>query len=449
MAVDQAAELKSRRPVGRPRTIDSARGSLSQVLNLIRTGAATTRQDLERQSELGRAVVADRLTTLSRLGLIEEGDLGVAKGGRAPRHFQLRAGAALILLAVLDQTSLAVGLSDLGGTLLVEHHEAVDLAVGPRSILERLATLFNWLMEDQSQRPVWGIGLAVPGPVGSSTETVFSAPAIHALQTWENFPLVEELTIRFGAPVWVRSGIQMMAIGEQSTGAGKHLTDVLFVKLGRSITAGIISNGQLHTGAQGAAGMIGQSDAGGQPLEIVAGADAITREAQAASQDGRSPYLANIHQRGVEIGTDDVGHGAQLGDAVCVELLARAGRLIGEALAPLANLINPSAIVLSGTLAQTGDILLAAVREAVYRQSHPLVTRDLKIVKSQMGGSAGLVGAGQVVAEALFAPPLLTHWIALGSPRQHPQFIAFLEQAHRTVAAPPPRPEPPKLKRPK
>lgn len=447
MARQAAAERKNARSVGRPRTIDSARGSLSQVLNLIRTGMATTRQELERQSELGRAVVADRLATLAKLDLIEEGDLGVAKGGRAPRHFQFRAEAGLILLAVLDQTSLAVGVSDLRGTLLVEHHEAVNLAVGPGSIAERLATLFGWLMEDQSQRPVWGIGLAVPGPVESGNETAFSAPAIHALQAWENFPLVEELTVRFGAPVWVRSGIQMMTMGEQRAGAGRELSDLLFVKLGRSISAGVISNGRLHSGAQGAAGMIGQSDSGGQPLEAVAGADAIAREAQTAGNDGQSPYLAGIQQRGIEISTIDVGHGAQLGDPVCVELLARAGRLIGEVLAPLANLINPSAIVLSGTLAQTGDILLAGVREAVYRQSHALVTRDLQIIRSQMGGSAGLVGAGQVVAEALFAPSHLTGWIALGSPRLHPQFMSFLEGAQRTITPPPARSGPPKLKR--
>ncbi|TIP32571.1 MAG: ROK family protein, partial [Mesorhizobium sp.] len=63
---------------------------MATLLNLVRTGAATTRQELESQSELGRAVVADRLATLLRLGLIEEGELGPAIGGRAPRHVRFR-----------------------------------------------------------------------------------------------------------------------------------------------------------------------------------------------------------------------------------------------------------------------------------------------------------------------------------------------------------------------
>lgn len=431
------------RPVGRPRTIDAAQASLAQLLNLIRSGAATTRQELERQSELGRAAITDRLATLIRLGLVEEGDLGTASGGRAPRHVRFCSRAGLVLVAVLDQTSLAVGMSDLGGTLLVEHHEAIDLAVGPAEIAARLATLFNWLLEDRAGRPVWGIGLAVPGSVDAGGGASFAAPAVHALQTWESFPFVEELAIRFGAPVWVRSGVQMMTMGELKAGAGRDLDHLLFVKLGRSIGAGLVSNGRLHSGAQGAAGMIGQTEVDGEALETLAGADAVARQAHAAAQEGRSPYLAAILQRAGEIGAIDVGHGAQLGDTACVELLGRTGRLIGEVLAPLANLVNPSAIVLGGTLAQTGDILLAAVREAVYRESHPLVTRDLKIVRSQMSGSSGLVGAAQVVAESLFDPALLTGWITLASPRRHPQFQAFLESAGKAVSQPPSRPKPP------
>jgi hypothetical protein len=116
-----------------------------------------------------------------------------------------------------------------------------------------------------------------------------------------------------------------------------------------------------------------------------------------------------------------------------MELLARAGRLIGETVAPLVNLLNPSLIVVGGSVAHTGDTILAAIREAVYRQSHPLVTRDLRILRSQLSGSAGLVGAGQVVVEELFAPETLNGWVTLSSPRNHPEFKTFLAQAEAQI----------------
>lgn len=415
------------------------------MLNLTRTGAATTRQELERQSELGRAVVTDRLSTLMSLGLLREGGLGKATGGRAPRHVEFRSDAGLILLAVLDHFAIAVGLADLSGRLIAEHHEAIELVVGPEAITERLSTLLAWLLQDQ-EIPVWGIGVAVPVPVSGSPGQLFTAPAL-PLQAWHDFPFVEHLAVRFGAPVYVRSNVQMMTMGEFRAGAGSSASDMLFVKLDRSITAGVISDRRLHQGADGAAGLIGHTASGSETLDAAAGSDAIARGALEAARTGHSPYLTAALARNETVGATEVGHGAQLGDAFCMELLARAGRLIGESVAPLVNLLNPSLIVVGGSVAQTGDTILAAIREAVYRQSHPLVTRDLRILRSQMSGTAGLAGAAHVVAEELFAPQTLYGWVTLGSPRRHPEFMTFLAQADEHVRKAPARPLPPALAR--
>lgn len=439
----EAKDETTGRRVGRPRTIDAGQASLSLLLNLARTGAATTRQELERQSELGRAVVTDRLATLMSLGLLREGSFGPATGGRAPRHVEFRADAGLILIAVLDHLTVAVGLADLNGHLLSEHHEAIELSLGPEAILQRLTTLFAWLLEDQ-QAPVWGTGLAVPVPVSTASGERFAAPALR-LQAWQNFPFIEHLALRFEAPVYVRSNVQMMTMGEFRSGAGHGASDMLFVKLDQTITAGVISEGRLHRGAEGAAGLIGHTATGGENVDAVAGADAVAREALEAARTGRSPYLSSALARNDTVGISDVGHGAQLGDPFCMELLARAGRLVGEVLAPLVNLLNPAVIVVGGSLAQTGDTILAAIREAVYRQSHPLVTRDLRILRSQMTGSAGLAGSAHVVSEELFTPETLHGWVTLASPRQHPEFKIFLAQADLQIRKAPGRPLPPSI----
>jgi len=429
---------------GKLRVGSGAQNSLTTLLNLVRAGTATTRQELERQSELGRAIVSDRIATLTRLGLIEEGELGQAIGGRAPRHVRFRARAASVLAAVLDHASLAIGISDLSGRLLAEHHEAVELAAGPEPVVARMSALFGWMLEEHGGgSPVWGVGLAAPGPVNKPGDQHLFAPVLSAFRNWDGFPFVEELALRVGAPVWVRSGVQAMTMGEFRSGSGSGVADMIFVKLGRSIGAGVISQGVLHRGAQGAAGLIGHSSVEGESLEAIAGSEAIAREARLAADSQRSPYLAGVLARAGAVTVPDVGHGAQLGDGFCVELLARCGRAVGEALAPLANLLNPSLIVLGGGVAQTGDILLAAVREAVYRQSHPLVTRDLRILRSQMSGSAGLVGTAHVVVEALFEARFLQGWVTLGSPREHPESRDFLARAAAAIERRPQRPTPP------
>jgi hypothetical protein len=84
-------------------------------------------------------------------------------------------------------------------------------------------------------------------------------------------------------------------------------------------------------------------------------------------------------------------------------------------------------VLLAGALAQSGEIVLATVREAIYRRSHPLATRDLRIVRSQLAGSAELVGAVSCAAEQVFASA--RGWAPLGSPRRGPSFLAFLAEA--------------------
>jgi hypothetical protein len=98
---------------GRPRNAEIAGPSLVDLLNLVRSGAATTRQELERTSTLGRAIVADRLAMLGDLGLIDESELGAATGGRAPRLVRFAARRATILVATLDQADIGVGVADL------------------------------------------------------------------------------------------------------------------------------------------------------------------------------------------------------------------------------------------------------------------------------------------------------------------------------------------------
>lgn len=427
-------EGPARRPVGRPRTLDAAQASLGQLLNLVRTGAAATRQELERATALGRAVVADRLAALVALGVVEEGDLGRATGGRAPRRMRFRARAGSLLVSVIDRGAIAVGIADLDGRLLVEHHEAADLAVGPEPVVDRLAALFRWMLEETEKAPPWAAGIALPGPVEKAPADFAAVPVLQTLPAWRGFPFVAEMTRRLGAPVWVRSAVQTMTIGELRAGSGRGAGDMIYVKLGRTISAGVISEGRLLRGADGAAGVIGHTRVGDDILEAVAGADAIGREGLAAAQAGASPYLARVLEREGAVSAVDVGHGAQLGDIWCVEHLGRCGRLIGEALAPVTNLLNPSLIVIGGVVAETGDSLLAGLREAVYGLSHPLVTRDLRILRSQMGASAGLVGAAQVAVEELFAPALLQGWITRGTPLAHPGFLAALEASAEDAA---------------
>jgi glucokinase-like ROK family protein len=428
------------------RKVRAERDSLALVLSLVRSGRAETRQEIERLSGLSRAVVVDRVATLISSGLVEEGDLGASTGGRAPRQVRFASTAGHVLVGALGTTTLGVGLADLSGRLLLEHHEPADVTIGAARTLDRLEALFDWLLDEHpAARPVWGIGLALPGPVELAGGSLSSRAVLHLMPGWDDYPVRERLSSRFGAPVWLDSEVHLMALGELRAGRGAGGDDLLFLKIGTGISAGLCANGKLHRGAQGHAGDIGHIAVDGDNgvicrcgntgcLEALAGGEAIAREGQLAAEDGRSHLLAEVVASGRAVAAADVGMAANRGDPFSIELLARSGRLVGETLATLVNAYNPSLVVVGGGVAQAGEILLAAMREALYRRSRSLATRDLHIVRSEMGKTAGLMGAAFAVADELFSWEYLRTWIDDGAPTRNPGAIGESPMAELRVA---------------
>jgi predicted NBD/HSP70 family sugar kinase len=429
--------------VDRVRALEAERQSLVSLLNILRTGEPATRLDLEREARLGRAVVTDRLATLTALGLIEEGGVGRSIGGRAPRLVRFRSEAARILVANIDGDTIGVGLSDLQGRLILEHYEDFNIASPAELLFERLEALFNWSLSS-ADAPLWAIGLGVPGAAETAGGRRLGIPRLSAMPAWDEAGLLQRLVGRFQVPIWAHGSVQMETMGEMKALQGRQSGNLIYADLGTEISAGIVVDGRLSRGAQGMAGQVGHVFAGAAHqrvcgcgnvgcLRTVAGCEAIAEAGRRAAEDGRSRQLGETLAQTGTVSVADIGTAARFGDPFSAELLAQSGRLIGTVLATLVNVLNPSMIVVGGELAQTGDICLAAIREGIYRHAQPLVSRDISIVRSRMGRSAGLLGAALVVLGDLFEPGFLDDWIVAGTPLAHPEVAELLIEADKSL----------------
>ncbi len=101
---------------------------------------------------------------------------------------------------------------------------------------------------------LWGIGIGVPGPVEFGSGRPISPPIMPG---WDGYPIRERFAARYGAPVWVDNDVNLLALGEWRSGVAAGHDNVVVVKVGTGIGAGIISDGRLHRGAQGSAGDVG------------------------------------------------------------------------------------------------------------------------------------------------------------------------------------------------
>lgn len=396
--------------------------SLLRIVNMVRSGEATTRPEIGRVTGLGRGVVTQRVDHAIELGYLEDGEFGPSSGGRAPRTLRFRGEQGTIIVCALGALHIHVGITALDGDVIDQSHRSWDISRGPAETLDAAMAMIDEVLGRGPGAPVWGIAVGVPGPVDFESGRPVAPPIMPG---WNGFDLRRRFVQRYDAPVWVDNDVNLLALGERARRRDEH-PDLIYCKVGSGIGAGLLSRGRLHRGANGAAGDIGHvrvrdADAPcrcGKTgcLEAVAGGWALVRDAEAALANGATPGLlaARIAEAGA-VTPEVISRSAEEGDALAIGLIQRAARDVGESIAGLVNMFNPSVIVIGGAVAAAGELFLAEVRQRVYELSLPLATRDLAIVQSRDDVREPLRGGAEMVREQLF-DATFPRWFADGRP---------------------------------
>jgi predicted NBD/HSP70 family sugar kinase len=371
------------------------------LLRLIREGRARTRGQLAALTGLGRSTVSQRVDRLIRRGLVLEVGSLPSTGGRRAATLQFNRAAGVVLAADLGITHSRIAVTDLGATPLAEIAVDKDVTTGPDDVVPWLEERFEEVLSagGVDRSAVRGVGIGIPAPVEHATGRVVRPPI---LARWDGHVVPPRFEARYRAPVLVDNDANLMGLGEHWTHWRDHAS-FLFVKVGTGIGCGLILDGKVHRGADGAAGDLGHIAVAGSDVlcrcgqigcvEAIAGGGALARQLAAL---GRSAGNSR-----------DVVRLVREGDPEAIRLVREAGRELGEVLAGAVSLVNPSVIVLGGDIARAGDLLIAGVREVIYRRSLPLATRRLQVVQSLLDERAGIVGAAVMVIEHLFASGLV------------------------------------------
>jgi predicted NBD/HSP70 family sugar kinase len=385
---DQSAAPASLRELNRTRVVET-----------LRELGVASRAELARRTGLSRSTVSNIVFALRRDGLVvdHQGDPSSppsAQGGRPPMLISLARSAGVAVGVDFGKRHLAVAVADLAHTILAETWrempedyaaaEAFDVAAPMvRNVLERAGI---------GRECVLGCGMGVPGPVHGLTGELGSSAI---LPGWAGVRVVDEMSARLALPVQVENDANLGALAEVAWGAGKGCANLAYLKLATGVGAGLIIDGRLFRGTGGTAGEIGHTtlDETGDIcrcgnrgcLETLVGAPAIVELLR--------PSL------GTQLSVDAVLERAAAGPPPGPRALADAGRHAGAAVADLCNLFNPERIVVGGTVANAGEVLLEALRESVQRRAIPTAAEDVEIVPAQLGDRAELLGAIALVLQ--------------------------------------------------
>ena len=245
---------------------------------------------------------------------------------------------------------------------------------------------------------VEGIGVGVPAPV--NTEGVVQNTANLGWGYKEVKREMEELS---GMRAEIGNDANVAALGEMWLGAGKGRKNIVMVTLGTGVGGGIIIDGKPLVGAHGAGGEIGhlcvnyeETDHCGCGntgcLEQYASATGITRLAniRLAKDDAKSVLRAQ------EVSAKTVFDAVKAGDAVAKEIAEEFGKYLGHAMANLAAVADPSAIVIGGGVSKAGEVLIEYV-EKNFKERAFFANKDTEFVLATLGNDAGICGAAKLI----------------------------------------------------
>lgn len=273
-----------------------------------------------------------------------------------------------------------------GGVILRQTAAPTPAGLGPDAVLDRIALTVRALQVDPPS-----VGLAIPGEVDASGRC-WRLPNVPG---FEGVPVASELTARLGCPVVVENDGTTAALGERLYGHGERYLNFVLFTLGTGIGGGVVIDGRVRRGQYGFAGELGHVmlDRGpdawlcncGQHgcLEAYAGTKGLLR--RYTDQGGNAAEIR------------DIAMAARRGERAGIDTFEMMGRALGQAVASVQNLLDLDAIVFTGGVSASFDLIEPSLREALQQRAFAPPLGAVPLLVSELGAKAGVIGAAHLV----------------------------------------------------
>ena len=340
-------------------------------------------------------------------GLVIEDGYARSSGGRRPLVYSIKADALFMLTVAMDQFSTRIQLVDLLNNPVADMVIfELRLANNPAALARLIEQINDYIDNTGISRDKFaGIGIGMPGFIKVNEGINYTY-----LDT-DGQSLTQFVTLETGVATYIDNDSSLIALAEQKFGIAKNQKDVMVINLGWGIGLGMIVNDEIYRGHNGFAGEFSHIPLSDDNtlctcgkrgcLEAEASILVVVKKAIEGIKDGRVSSLKYVEEDHVKLVADAIMEAANNGDQFAIELLSDAGYKIGKALAILIHIMNPGSIVLSGRGAVVGKILLAPIQQALNKYCIPRLAASTKLLISELGFDAELIGAAVLVMENL------------------------------------------------
>ena len=312
-------------------------------------------------------------------------------------------------------TNTVFGIVDARGVVVASNSIKTQKHANINDYIDELYTEITRLVEDNNVvDQIYGIGVGAPnanyftGVIEAGVNLPWPTP----------IPLAQLLMDKFNIPVAITNDANAAAIGEMTYGAARGLKDFIMLTLGTGVGSGIVINGQLVYGHDGFAGELGhmiiKRNNGrlcgcGRTgcLEAYCSATGVARTAREFLEISNEPSA--LRKLDIEnITSKDVYDAAIAGDKLAQKIFEYTGTLLGEAMADMAVFSSPSAFILFGGLAKSGELIMRPIREALDKNIFKSFAGKIKVLQSELKeADAAVLGASALGWEAKPAVPVV------------------------------------------
>ncbi len=378
------------------------RHNLSTVLRLVHENGSPSRAWLTRETGLNRSTIAALVAELAERELVAETEPDQTNQVGRPSPVIRPSDKTVAITVHPELDAVDIGLVALGGRVLRRVHNETSRIPTVSETVDIVTSVLAGMKGELGDYRTVGIGLAVPGLVRERDGVVSVAPHLG----WNDEPLAALLEEATGYSVASANDANAGAIAESIFGAGKGVSELIYLNGGASgIGGGIITRGELLRGTSGFAGEIGHTLVNSAGVECHCGAYGCLE-----TEVSRQPLLEILGlSRGEAERLDDVLLAAFapgiMPSPSLVALVEQQLGFLGVALGNTANVFNPQMIVLGGFL---GSLYGAApgILDAAFRQHTMAAIHDgIVITRAGLGSNILLIGAAELAFAELFENP--------------------------------------------
>lgn len=381
----------------------------SLVINEIRLNETISRTDISKNLNLGLSTVTNIIDELEQQNLIYEIGEADSTGGRKPILIKFNNNYGYIIGIKIEENNLLLALTDLKGD--ISYRVKVSFKKGSSSeivlniLIENILDLIKRI---PSNKNLLGIGIAVSGLVDQKKGLLIYSGMLN----WDNVNIREILKNKFDVPIYVDNDVNVYSMAELWHGKGIQLSNFIVISYGSGIGSGIVINKKLYTGQFGGAGEIGHMVlvAGGRQCEC---GQRGCLEAYASEnfimdyiKENISFYNESIINLNEDLSIEKIFEFAKKGDMLAINALKLSAKYLGYGILNVINIFNPSTIILAGEGMIAKDIILPIVNEIVQNNFFKMHEKKIKILISELGEDAWVIGASTLVISNLFEMPL-------------------------------------------